>query len=602
MRSELLPRWRFEHVFPAADVVLGLPDVVAAKVQDFVTRYRGRIAELAGGSFAQACRDCEDLLGDALLFATYAEAVDAFDDAGAAELLDQCDDLFALLAEEASFFEQEIAAFGDAHVARLLSDSEVAAYANYVRKVRAGVAAEPAPDLLPRLEQAGSAAWTRLARQLLGRISITDGEDTLSLGEALSSLYQPDRTVRRRRCVAVSDALTAEVDLRATALMALARAQALESQLRKTPDWLHDQRVDNQFSAAELDALLAAVRARGEIVHRYYRGKARLFGRTLDETDRYAPVGPGLISLEWTDAVSVVLSAFTALGPEFVDTARQLLADGAVDAAPRPGKPRSAKTFSAPGGYALVLMNFTGTLRDALTLGHELAHGVHTRLSAQHGALNATSQPIVAESVGLFAETLVAQALLGQLTDADERLAVAARLVEDRLTAVFRQATLHEFEHQVHTAAWQGRSLDAADLSGMWLAGQEKLYGDAVTLTPGYAHWWSYLDSFFLAPGELPAYVFGQLAAQALRASHRADPDGFARRYQDMLRAGASRPPADLFASLGLRLDTEQSWHRGLDELSVEVDEFADLATTSPMARPDPPRADPPSQEGGDPP
>lgn len=551
--------------------------MISADVKNFAVRYQNRVATLDADGLAAACRECERFLGPYLSLSVQADvlAADGRDPQRADALFVRCDDLGATVVEHAGFFEEEVLGLEDSHVERLLADPGMAGYAHYVRRIRAGAAHRlpgSAGEVLARLEPVGAGAWERMARQLLGRVRVPGEAGPIGLGEALPVLYDAETGTRRQRCAAISDALAADVDLRAAVLLALSRYRAVEGRLRGVSDWSWDQRIDQQLSGADVEALLGAVRGRRQIVHRYYRVKEQLLGQPLTDADRYAPLGPSWTRVEWTEAVDLVLRAFAVLGGEFVGTARRLIEDGAVDAAPRPGKQRGAKTYSAPGGRAHVLVNFTGRLRDVLTLGHELAHGVHTRLTTHLGPLTASPPTCVAEAVGLFAETLVAESLLSQVHTPQERLAVSGRIIEDRLVAVFRQAAMQEFEDGIHTAAWQDRDLDAAAVSRLWMAGQQDLYGEAVTLTPGYRHWWSYLDTFFLTPGRLPAYVFGQLAALTLHNRFREDPAGFTPRYRAMLAAGATRAPAELFATVGIHPGAAESWQAGLDSLAADVE------------------------------
>jgi oligoendopeptidase F len=162
--------------------------------------------------------------------------------------------------------------------------------------------------------------------------------------------------------------------------------------------------------------------------------------------------------------------------------------------------------------------------------------------------------------------------------DPGARLSVLGRRVEDQLVAVFREAALHRFEREVHDRA-AGDVLDAEELGERWLAGQRDLYGPAVALSPGYRHWWSYLDSLFLAPGTAWPYVYGQLAALALVEAHRDDPRRFGDRFVAVLAEGAGRPPAALLGSLGVDVGSPDGWRRGLDVLGEEVSALVALAT-----------------------
>ena len=70
-----------------------------------------------------------------------------------------------------------------------------------------------------------------------------------------------------------------------------------------------------------------------------------------------------------------------------------------------------------------MLLNYTYTRRDVLTLAHELGHGVHAALGARQGVFHMATPLTLAETACVFGETLVFGRLLEQAADAG----VAAR-------------------------------------------------------------------------------------------------------------------------------------------------------------------------------
>lgn len=578
------PRWNLATSF--SDPYVGgatdpWTDIVVA-AREFERRHLGTVGGLEAVGLAHACRELEHVVERLQRLTTYAEMLLAAkdDDPAGLDVLDRCEAAWDRVVEIGDAFERELAALDDPHVERLLAQPALADYAHHIRTVRATASLSPpagTTDVLARLEPVAVGGWERLGRQLLARIEVADGTATMALGTALPVLYDADRARRHRVCAAVSRALEPEVELRATALSMAARARSLDSELRGNPDWTHAPNVMNDVTAAEVAALLDAVADHHALPHRYYRAKASLFEEDLTDADRYAPVGQPPPALSWADCREFALDTLAAVAGELADAARDLLDDGVVDAAPRPGKRRGALTFTPPGAQPHVLLNFTGQARDALTAVHELAHAVHARLAGHRGLFTTALPTVLAETVGLFAEAVAAQRLADVVDRTSSRLFVLGRRVEDQLVAVFREAALHRFERRVYSSA-RDHSLDAESLAEMWLQGQRDLYGPAVTLTPGYRHWWSYLDSLFLTPASGYAYAYGQLAALALLTRHRDDPRRFADSFLAVLREGAARPPAQLLASLGVDVYSPASWQSGLDALRDDIEEFTKLA------------------------
>lgn len=547
---------------------------ISGQVGAFRHCYEGRIRELNASGLASACAEFENFLAPLQRATTSAEALLAVnaDERQGAALLDSCDQAWQVVAEAADIFEREIAAIPPLVAEKLFADPQLLEYSNYLDKIRDNA------KLLPPAEIAGvaaqldsSSAWEALARQLLARITVAYEDLRLSLGEALPTLYHPDKVRRREMCAVISAELAGEAELRATALVMLTHARYAYQSACGVEDWLSPTYVANQVTAAEVGTLIEVVRGHQAIVHAYYQDKAVFQGVSLTEADRYAPIAADIPPVTWQDARDIVLTAFSRLGPATERLARELLDRDAVDALPRPGKRRGALTFTLPGGEALVLLNFTQTPRDVMTLGHELGHAVHGCLAGSKGVLGAAVPTVVAETVGLFTEMLTAEVYAQQISDSSQRQALQARWVEDQLTAVFRQLALHDFEAALYAAARDGSQLGSESLGDMWLAQQSALYGPAVTLGPGYRHWWSYLDNFFFDPGSRYAYAYGQLAASGLLARYSESPGPWCRRFGEMLQAGGTRRPSDLLASLGVRSTGEADWLVAMQVLASQA-------------------------------
>lgn len=582
--TEHLPSWDLSAIFSGPDDAR-IDSTLRAVIDDaraLSERYRSRLASVGPDQLAGALRRYEACLTLLQQISTYVELclAESAEEPTVLALLDRCEAAWAAVAEELGFVERELGAS-----TMDMPVPEPVEYRNYLHAVRraAGGQATPAQAaVLASLEPVAGAGWARLSRQLLGRIRVEEPTEKLSLGEALPTLYDADRARRARVCAAISRALEPEVELRATALSMVARSRAATDEVRGVDDWLFEEHLVNQTDPAEITALVDLVAEHRATVHRYYQAKAAALGGELTEADRYAPVGLAGGPVSWRWAREAVLEALSKIAPELATEARQVLDSDAVDAAPRLGKRRGAVTITLPGGRPYVLVNFTGQLRDVFTLAHELGHAVHSRLSGRLGMLTTSAPPVLAEAVALFTEAAVFESLsttpAGQIEPA-ALLGLTARRLEDQLVAVFRHAALHRFEEHVHAAARRGEVLEADQLSAVWLAQQQELYGDAVHLTDGYRLWWSYLDNLFLTPGSSVAYVYGQLAALTLLSRHRADPADFRRRYLELLAAGGSQSPARLLEAVGLHTAHTSGWQPAMETVGASVEDFACLVT-----------------------
>jgi oligoendopeptidase F len=582
------PTWRLTALYDGQrdarlDADLDAAGRIAAELAG---EYQGRLAALPATDLGRLLDRYEECLRLLQRVDGYLELLASAGDAVDPALATRCDTAWAAVVEHAGFIEAELTGLDPTTATELRRDPRLARHAPLLARVdppgRRPAAEE---QVLARLAVTGGDGWTRLGRQLLGRVRVQLDDRTVAIPAAMAALRDPERTVRDRAHEAMSRALEPELDLRATALGMIATDQAIRAELRGLPSWLAERHQLNQVGAAEIDVLLEIAGAHLDLAHDYFATKALVLGASRD-VDRYAPVGaePATV-IGWADAGDLVTQVFASLAEPLGAEVRGLLADGHVDARPRPGK--SGRPFTratGPGSPVFVSLSFTGQPRDVLTLAHELGHAVHLEASAGAGLFGGVPQPVLAETVALFFEGLAAGRLGAELTEPAERVWFLARQLDTLLISPLRQVVLHRFEDRLHRHAASAGPPGADQLADWWLDSQRMLYGPAMTFGADFGLWWSCLDSFVTAPGSLYGYVYGGLAANVLLDRYRDGAAGSRERLLDLMAAGSTRPPAQLLRLVGVDVENPASWTHGFGFLRELLAEFRSAATSLPAA------------------
>jgi oligoendopeptidase F len=261
------------------------------------------------------------------------------------------------------------------------------------------------------------------------------------------------------------------------------------------------------------------------------------------------------------------------------DVARRFFDERWIDAELRPGKRGGAFCASTlPSLHPYVLLNYTGNLRDVMTVAHELGHGVHQYLARGQGLFEQDTPLTTAETASVFGEVLVFRRLLREETDPKVRLALLCGKLEDAFATVFRQVAMTCFEQQLHDARRQQGELSIERVNELWIEANRPMFGDSVHLSDDYAWWWLYIPHFVHSPFYCYAYAFGELLVLALLRCYDEQGDAFVPRYLDLLRAGGSDSPEVLLANLGLDIGDPRFWEGGLALLEDMVAEAEELA------------------------
>jgi oligoendopeptidase F len=587
-------RWDLSDLYPEpADPAIERDlDGAEAAAARFAERYRGRVASLDAPALAVALDALEALLepaGRAGAFASLRFAADTSAPAHGA-LLQHVQQRGSAVRNAVVFFQLEWVALDDARAASLLASPALSRRRHLLesmRRYRPHVLSEPEERIVEELANTGERAWGRLFDEILAaaRFRVTlDGETReLSEEETLSLLYDAERERRRAAAVGLTAGLRQHARILAFVFNTLVQNKATEDRLRAYPDPLAARHLSNEIDAASVGALLGASERAFPIVQRYYRLKARLLGLdTLLDYDRYAPIGEAHSHVPFDDARRIVLDAYRDFSPDMAELAARFFERRWIDAELRPGKRGGAFSASTvPSVHPYVLLNYTGTLRDVMTVAHELGHGVHQSLAREQGLFEQDTPLTLAETASVFGEMLVFRRLVREEHDPKTRLALLCGKLEDAFATVFRQVVMTRFEEKLHAARRSEGELPIDRISALWLEANAPMHGDAVRLTDDYAWWWLYIPHFVHSPFYCYAYAFGELLVLALLRRYDEEGEAFVPRYLALLRAGGSQAPATLLAKLGLDVTDPRFWDGGLAVLEGMVGEAEKLAAAA---------------------
>ena len=443
------------------------------------------------------------------------------------------------------------------------------------RRYRPHVLTKPEELIVTEMSVTGSSAWSRLFDELTSaiRVDAPGFDEPAQLDVALSKLRDPDREVRRGTAEAVTEALEPGLRTRGYVFNTLLQDKAIGDRLRDFPSWISSRNLSNEASDESVQALVEAVQGRYELARRWYRVKARLLGvEKLADYDRMASVSADDVEIPWDEGRVIVRDAFASFSGTAAEVFDRFIDERWVDVPPREGKRGGA--FSAPTVpevHPYVMLNYTDTRNDVLTLAHELGHGLHQTLAREQGTYHQNTPLTVAETASVFAEQVVFGRLLAEADTPESRLSLLAEAVEGQIATVFRQIAMNRFEDAVHGARRAEGELSVERFGELWTGTQTDLLGDSVEITDGYSSWWSYVPHFIGAPGYVYAYAYGQLLALSVYRKYEAEGEAMVPAYLEMLAAGGSRSPEELGEIVGVDLADPGFWDSGLDLVDEQI-------------------------------
>jgi oligoendopeptidase F len=582
-------RWHLQELYSSPDD----PEIerTLAEALDFAREFeqahKGRVGELEPAEFAAMMDDFAGHQARVTRPTLYAQLLHSLDthDHVAGRLVTRMVEAAAERSRHLVFFELEISQLTDEQCARLFADPAAARYRHAVeleRLYRTHRLSEVEERLLAEISPTGTEAWSRLFEELCAAVRVEIDGDQVPLPLALSLQREGDRDVRRRSAAAVTEALGRDLRTRAYIFNVLIQEKSITDRLRSYPNWLSMRNLANETSDAAVQALIEAVTGRYDLVARYYRAKGRLLGiDQLHEWDRYAPIDAASRRITWTEARDMVLASYHRFSPRAGGIVRDFFDRSWIDAPVLDRKEGGAYcAFATPDLHPFVLMNFTGQVNDALTLAHELGHGLHDVLAGARNHIFDYHPPLtLAETASVFGETLTFDAVMAEEGDPRVRLALLCQQVEESFATIFRQVAMNRFEDAVHTARRAEGELSTERIGELWQERIQAMFGESLTLTDGHRTWWSYVDHFVHTPGYVYAYAFGNLLALSIYRRYRevGTPE-FVEAYLDFLASGGSMPPAEAVRKVGMDIADPGFWDSGLDILAGMVAEVERLS------------------------
>jgi oligoendopeptidase F len=333
----------------------------------------------------------------------------------------------------------------------------------------------------------------------------------------------------------------------------------------------------NDVPDPAVDVLLEVCKKNASVFQRFFELKARwLKTDQLRRYDIYAPVAKSDKTYSFQESAEMVLDAFQKFDPRVAALAEKILADGHVDSEVRKGKQSGAFCWTVDKSLSpWVLLNYQGTADAVATMAHELGHGIHALLAADHSVFTYHSSLPLAENASTFGEMLLIDKLLSQEDDPAVRRDILFKQVDDAYATIMRQSFFAIFERDAHQMIRDGAIID--DLSEMYLKNLEAQFGQAVSVSNEFRWEWVSIPHFYHTPFYVYAYTFGQLLVLSLYQRYQQEGESFKPDYLRILEAGGSKAPAAILSESGIDISSPKFWQGGFDVIKAMVKELEGL-------------------------
>lgn len=488
--------------------------------------------------------------------------------------------------EASSFIRPEIIAIPDRTMREFLQAKELAPYIillERIRRYRKHTLSTKEERLLAQQGEMAQAAG-KIFRQLLDadmRFGILKDEhgQAVELTNATFAkfLVSPDRGVRRRAFHQYYHQFAAHENSLTAALAGSVQKDAYYAKARGYESSLAAALFPDDMPPAVYHNLIATVRSRLPVVHRYYElRRRRMRLKEIHHYDTYVPIlAEQRQRRSWDEAVRDVIRSLAPLGQKYVSVLEAGLKGRWCDRYPNRGKQSGAFSSGSYDADPFILMNYKpDVLEDMFTLAHEAGHSMHSYYSTRHQPYQYYQYTIfVAEVASTFNEQLLSEHLRANAKNDPQRAALINRDIDAIRGTIIRQTMFAEFEEKTHRLVESGEPLTVdtvkrvygqllKDYFGPQFAIDDELLLEGLRIPHFYRAFYVY------------KYATGLSAAIALARRVLQGKQPELKAYLGFLKAGCSKFPLEILQDAGVDMTTPAPIESALDHFEQLVDEL----------------------------
>jgi len=440
--------------------------------------------------------------------------------------------------------------------------------------------------LAAEMTLSGGNAFDKLQGTVTSQLSV-DFElggktEKLPMPALINLRSHPDEPTRRRGYEAENIAWTGVQEILAACMNGVKGEALTLNKKRGREDAIHASIDNSRMDRATLNAMLGAMKDSFPMFRKYFKHKAKLLGKEkLAWWDISAPMGKTDKVYSFEEARDFIVGNFNQFSPELGAFAQRAFDSNWIDAEQREGKRGGAFCMGVAGvKESRILSNFDGSFDQISTLAHELGHAFHNECAYQAGKteLQQSTPMTLAETASIMCETIVTEAVLTQVTDPQERLAVLEAQINGAAAVIVDIYSRYLFETEVFDRR-EKSELSADDLNDIMERAQKATYGDGLDerylqkfMWTWKPHYYSPNLSFYNYP-----YAFGLLFATGLYAVYQKRGADFVPDYKNLLASTGEERAAELADRFGINIRTKKFWADSLAIIGKNVEKYCEL-------------------------
>ncbi len=488
------------------------------------------------------------------------------------------------LQNEIQFFFIKLSKISKSQQKKFLESNKLEKYRHVLERVfRSGkhTLSEPEEKIMNLKSKVSYGNWVKMLSSMLSdeEREVLDQNENLvnkNFSEILELMSNKNKKIRDKAAEAFNNILEQHLDVAENEFNSVLENKQINDSIRsyKYPD--ESRFIADDIDKETVDTLLEVVTANFQIAKDFYKLKAEVLGlEKLEYHERNIEVSEIDKKYKFEEAYNVVDRTFSELDSDFHEVFDRMFKNNQVDVFPKKGKRSGAFAMTNRIDQpSFILLNYTESLNDILTMAHEFGHAINFELSKKQEALNFDFPMCTAETSSTFCEDFVLDTLLAD-TDDKLRFSIQMMKLNSDISTIFRQIAFYNFERELHREFRDKGYLSHKDIGKLFRKHMESYMGEYVEQSEGSQNWWIYVShfrSFFY----VYSYAFGLLISKAFQKNVKKDKK-FMSKVKEFFAGGNKLSPKDQLSLLGIDITKNNIWEEGINEVRLLLEDTKQL-------------------------
>lgn len=273
----------------------------------------------------------------------------------------------------------------------------------------------------------------------------------------------------------------------------------------------------------------------------------------------------------------IIVNALGVMGEDYQNMINRAFDERWIDYGDNIGKSTGAFCSSPYGSHPFILVTYTGTMRSAFLLSHELGHAGHFyNANREQRIFNTRPSTYFVEAPSTMNEMLVAQYLLEESDDKTLKQFVIINLLGTYYHNFVTHLLEGEFQRRVYESAQAGVALTAKWLCSTKLAILREFWGDAVHIDEAAGMTWMRQPHYYM--GLYPyTYSAGLTVSTLVSQDIAKEGQPAVDRWLQVLKAGGTLKPLELGKLAGVDMSSKEPIERAVAHVGSLIDELGEL-------------------------